>query len=100
MKMDYEYSSDTRSTPGEGEMVQIYVLGSKAEFADDVLGAKGDTCMVSSRGEDYARCGWSVVVKAKIGVSDKELSGHLRDLADAIDDEEFGFVPHDDELPI
>lgn len=75
-----------RSEPGKGEIVGIYILGPAERWCDSVVGGYNKTAMCGSAGEDYADSGWPIVVKVKAKVSRSELSQHLRDLADAVDD--------------
>ncbi|MGE5443326.1 MAG: hypothetical protein ACM3SR_01835 [Ignavibacteriales bacterium] len=73
-----------RSEPGKGEIVGIYLLDS-TKICDSVIGAYNKTALCVSAGEDYADSVWPIVVKVKPVVSRSELSQHLRDLADAVD---------------
>ncbi len=74
-----------RSEPGKGEVVGIYTLDN-TDCCDSVVGAFNKTALCYSAGEDYADSEWPIVVKVKAKVSRSELSQHLRDLADAVDD--------------
>lgn len=87
---------DTRSKPGEGEVVGIYVLGSSEKHSDDITGDYKGTAMMSSIGEDYAMCGWPIVVKAKPEVTKEELSKHLKNLANAADKDFFRMINDED----
>ena len=75
-----------RSKPGRGEQVKICVLGPAATHHDCMVPRFGDTAGCGPNiGEDFAVCGWPVVVKVKIDVSDASLVTMLRDLADSIE---------------
>ena len=83
-----------------GEMIGIYLLGpATEEFCDNYVGVHGQTAICGSIGEDFANTAWPIVVKVKAEVTQAELSRHLRDLADAIDQGFFVSPSHQEILP-
>ncbi len=81
----------------QDEVVTIYVWGDALTRCTATVGAFNKTAMCCSIGEDYAKAGWGIVIKVKENVNPKDLSMHLRDLADAIDDGFYiagSFVPN------
>ena len=80
-------NDDRRTTPGEGENVWIYVMGTAQDYADSIVPAFGEIsagCGPNLR-EDFAKCIWPVTIKVKVDVSDQQLIQHLRDLAGVIE---------------
>ncbi len=75
-----------RAEPGQGDMVQIYVIGPADKHADSVVPGYGQISAGCGPniGEDFAETRWPVVVKVKLDVPKRELAQHLRDLADTI----------------
>ena len=82
-----------RSEPGKGSIVGIYLAQPAGEWLDSVVGMYNKTELCGSVGEDYAECGWPVVVKVKARVTKEELVQCLRDLTDAIEDGHYTDVP-------
>ena len=82
-----EYGGPSRSEPGAGEIIQVYVLGRADQHADSVVPVYGKISAGCgpSIGEDFANCRWPVAVKVKVGVDPGDLVQHLRDLADSIE---------------
>ena len=70
--------SGTRSEPGKGDLVDIFLIGRSSDST---------TLLSHNFGEDFADCGWPVAVnvKHKSYMSNEELTKGLRDLADALD---------------
>ncbi len=80
-------SGTRRSTPGQGQQCFIYMLGRADRFADSVVHGYGQIsagCGPNLR-EDFADTIWPVVVKVKPTVTESDLTQHLRDLADVIE---------------
>jgi hypothetical protein len=90
-----------RSEPGLGRFVGLYLADKTENWrGDSFLGnAPGFTTYCVGVAEDYADCGWPVVVKAQREVSREDLAHHLRDLADAIEGGLFAEVEADRAYP-
>ncbi len=79
-------SGPKRTKPGQGNMVQIYVMGPADKHADSIVPCFGriSAGCGPNVGEDFSDTMWPVVVKVKLDVPKRELAQHLRDLADTI----------------
>ncbi len=72
----------SRSEPGKGEHVRLWVMGLEENFADDVITPMDGICRCGGIPvEDFADCMWPVVVKAKLCVSKIGLARYLIHLA-------------------
>ncbi|MGZ8410388.1 MAG: hypothetical protein ACXWVS_10795 [Hyphomicrobium sp.] len=96
-----------RSEPGKGSPVWIYVLDRADKAADCMVPAYGKISAGCgpNLNEDFADCGWPIVIKVKPGVREADFLQHLRDLTDVVEansdpDDVYGDRQADDgELP-
>ena len=84
---DGRFVSGVRSEPGQGESIEVTVMGepvADCSDPDDFHWARDGIYIVTTYNEDFAKCTWPIVVKVKEGTDRKYVAKAMRVFAERI----------------